>query len=382
LQAQSLTRIGTISKRTYWWSSKPTTSPEPRVDESKLALETSPHASPEVVDPAVTSNLVPPTPPSIPQSTVESAISQPPLVPIEPTALPLDSITEPLTNHAALALATIPASAIGRFYLPIGGIQHIFVGFSSLFPSLPAWEVILAGSFLIRAAVAPWAIDQMRASNKMTSIRPEMSVLQEDIKNAENPQKKQIAALKLQKLFKEHDIRPTRMIGNVIITLVPSLFSFFAVRRFCTADPAIPGMVTGGAGSLGWIGDLTMSDPTFILPAIAFVGFQAQMTVMQWEQAVPDKATWQAHLPNLLRVVMIVTTPVFAFLPSGVFVYFIGTAAWGIIQGLLLRVAAIRALVKLPPKVVNAVKPPSMVETFRKVRSWWAEKKRSATTGW
>jgi len=209
-----------------------------------------------------------------------------------------------------------------------------------------------------------------------------MTVLQDEIKNAENPQQKQIAALKLQKLFKEHDIRPARMMGNVIITLVPSLFSFFAVRRFCTADPAIPGMVAGGAGSLGWIGDLTMADPTFVLPAIAFVGFQAQMTVMQWEQAVPDKSIWQAHVPNLLRVLMIVTTPVFAFLPSGVFVYFIGTAAWGILQGLLLRITAIRVLLKVPPKVSSAVKAPLILETFRKVRSWWTEKKASVSTGW
>jgi len=110
------------------------------------------------------------------------------------------------------------------------------------------------------------------------------------------------------------------------------------------------------------------------------------MTVMQWEQAVPDKSTWQAHVPNLLRVLMIVTTPVFAFLPSGVFVYFIGTAAWGILQGLLLRITAIRVLLKVPPKVPpkvsSAVKAPSLLETFRKVRSWWTEKKASVTTGW
>jgi membrane protein insertase Oxa1/YidC/SpoIIIJ len=106
-----------------------------------------------------------------------------------------------------------------------------------------------------------------------------MTVLQDEVKTAANPQQRQIAAMKLQKLFKDNDIRPGRMLGNVAITLVPSLFSFFAVRRFCTADPAIPGMVAGGAGSLGWIGDLTAADPTFVLPAVAFVAFQAQMTV-------------------------------------------------------------------------------------------------------
>jgi len=368
--------------RNYWWSSKPKANPEPVSEDQKFGPETSPPASPDAIDPASPSETLISSPSISLQPSVEASVTQIPQLPVEVTTLPLDSIAEPITNHAALALATIPASAIGRFYLPIGGIQHIFVGFSSLFPSLPAWEVILAGSFLIRAAVAPWAIDQMRASNRMTFIRPQMSVLQDEIKNSENPQQKQLAALKLQKLFKENDIRPGRMIGNVMITLVPSLFSFFAIRRFCTADPAIPGMVAGGAGSLGWIGDLTASDPTFVLPAIAFVGFQAQMTVLQWEQAVPDKSTWQAHVPNLLRVLMIVTTPVFAFLPSGVFIYFIGTAAWGILQGLLLRIPALRVFLKVPPKPSDAVRPPSMIETFSKVRTWWSEKKQSATTGW
>jgi len=98
----------------------------------------------------------------------------------------------------------------------------------------------------------------------MTLIRPHMlAQLQEGIKSAKQPQQKELSAIKLQTLFKENVIRSGRMLGDVVIMVVPSLFSFFAVRRSCTAN--------------------------------------VQMTMMQWEQVVPNKPTLASACAHSVR---------------------------------------------------------------------------------
>lgn len=68
----------------------------------------------------------------------------------------------------------------------------------------------------------------------------------------------------LQNLWKEHGVHPLRMIKAPLIQAPVFITVFYALRRL--ADVPIPGFLDGG---LGWVTDLTASDPYFVLPVLS-----------------------------------------------------------------------------------------------------------------
>ncbi|KZT33532.1 hypothetical protein SISSUDRAFT_1054120 [Sistotremastrum suecicum HHB10207 ss-3] len=366
------------------WRSSPTLPAPATPPESVTDLET----IPKPPNSPTSSNISPDAP-------FDSFVEPPPASPVSaetiPDALslsePLTSLTpEPLVSTAALAISTIPPSALGRIWLPIGFIQYIFIGISTVLPSLPAWSIIVLGTFTLRMMVSPWYISQLRLTARTAQVQPQIlhwqAKIQDAARRGDQPSQ-QIAALQLRKVMKDNGVGPGKVLGNAMIMFIPTICSFFAVRRFCEVDPPIPGIITGGpgVGIPGLVENLAVADPTYVLPVLAFAVFQAQLTVIRWEQAPPIKDSWPHHMPNIMRFVMLLTAPLFAHLPAGVFVYFIASSLWAIIQGVVLRFEPLRSRLNIPDRpILNDT--PSFRETFVKIKEYFKSRTDEARSGW
>lgn len=67
-------------------------------------------------------------------------------------------------------------------------------------------------------------------------------------------------------LFKEKDVHPLRSLPSAGVQMFTGIIIFFAIRKMCMAP--VPSMTTGGMLTFS---DLTVADPTYILPVVALI---------------------------------------------------------------------------------------------------------------
>ena len=86
-------------------------------------------------------------------------------------------------------------------------------------------------------------------------------------------------------------------------------------------------------------------------------------------------------MPNIMRFMMVITGPVFAYLPSGLFIYFIASSVWSVVQGVLLRIPFVRRISGIPDREI-VTGGPSLKDTAVKIKDWVLEKRTEASRGW
>lgn len=123
---------------------------------------------------------------------------------------------------------------------------------------------ILVVTVLIRLLLLPLTLKQMRSSQAMQALQPEMVKLREKYKN--NQQKLQEETMKL---FQKNNVNPLAGCLPLLVQL-PILIAFFqAIMR----DEAI------NSASFLWM-QLGQADPTFVVPLLAAVTTYLQSLVM------------------------------------------------------------------------------------------------------
>ena len=160
---------------------------------------------------------------------------------------------------------TLASLGLGN-YTPVGLIQHL-LDFVHSTVGLPWWTAIVATTVCIKLAFIPCTLYARKHAIKMREIDPQVSKLKEKQKVfmlAGNVDLANHEKEKMKLLFKQHGVSP-------VLVMIPTIFQasvmisfFMAIRQMAYAP--VSSMMTGG--SL-WFVDLTMSDPTFMLPIIS-----------------------------------------------------------------------------------------------------------------
>lgn len=81
-----------------------------------------------------------------------------------------------------------------------------------------------------------------------------------------DPQAQQVVLGTLQKLMKENDVSPFRPLLMPLVQMPFFLAFFYSLRKL--ADLPLPQLKDGG---FGWVTDLTIPDPYFILPVTSMI---------------------------------------------------------------------------------------------------------------
>lgn len=141
---------------------------------------------------------------------------------------------------------------------------------------LPWFWTIVVGSALWRLFCVPWAIIGVQQSARLMPLQPQISELQKAVARSrlsQNPLELQRAALAMRRFYKDHNINP--MVGLASMIQLPVTFGlFFGVQKMCNLP--LEQLTYSG---VAFLPDLTVSDPTMILPLAMFVLVNAQIKV-------------------------------------------------------------------------------------------------------
>ncbi len=195
------------------------------------------------------------------------------------------------------------------------------------------WSIIIL-TFLINIVIFPLKHKSVMSMRKMQEVQPEMKAIQERYKHLKttDPDKQKMNQ-EVMALYRDKGVNPASGCLPMLLTM-PVLFAFYRLLSMS--------IEIRGEPFVGWITDLAVRDPLYILPA--FMG--ASMVVQQRMTPTPADPMQQ----KIMMFMPIMFTVMMAFAPSGLVLYWMTSNVLGIGQ----QVATNRIIG--PPKV-RTVRP-------------------------
>lgn len=126
------------------------------------------------------------------------------------------------------------------------------------------WASIAALTITLRLTLLPLIIRTLKHNVRLQAVQPQMTALFKrlaDAKKAGDTQAQQVVAGSLTNLMKSNDVSPFRPLLMPLIQMPFFLAFFWGLRSL--AQLPLPQLKEGG---FGWVMDLTLSDPYYILP--------------------------------------------------------------------------------------------------------------------
>ena len=172
-------------------------------------------------------------------------------------------LTEALISNVPAALQYGDMAALGLASWTPAGIIRWSMELLNVSTGMPWFWTIVVGSALWRLACVPWALKGLQVSARLAPLQPQIMELQKSItksKVSQNPLELQKATQAISRFYKAHDINP--LAGLVSMIQLPITFGlFFGIQKMCSL-PLEQLKISG----LSFIPDLTVTDPTMILP--------------------------------------------------------------------------------------------------------------------
>jgi YidC/Oxa1 family membrane protein insertase len=177
----------------------------------------------------------------------------------------------------------------------------------------PWWLSIVLLTVMVRAALLPLTLRQVRSVRAMQEMRPEMEEIRR--RHKDDRRKQQEAMMEL---YGERRINP--LAGYLpLLVQVPVFITMYQVVRI--HEETFPSFASGG---LLWFNDLTVYDPYYALPVIS-----AAILVAAQEVSASNVRSGQK---NMMRLLPIGFTAFIARFPTGLFVYWITSNAFTFAQ--------------------------------------------------
>ena len=207
------------------------------------------------------------------------------------------------------------AEFLGRIFGPLIGVIG---GALELFHSLgaPWWLSIVLLTISVRAILFPLTIRQVNNMRAMQELKPEMDEIRARYKD--DRQKQQEAMMEL---YRERRVNPLAGFLPILVQM-PVFITMYQVVR--SHEESFPSFASGG---LLWFTDLTRADPYFILPLLS-----ASILLAAGEVSARNVDPQQRRLMRLLPVAL---TAFIARFPAGLFVYWVTSNAFTLIQNLI-----------------------------------------------
>lgn len=236
----------------------------------------------------------------------------------EAVASTMSATQEAITEIAAQNADTIASvgmkygdlKAMGLVHFsPVGGLETILEAVH-ISTGLPWWATIAATTVAIRTMLVPFIVKLQGNTARLHNVKPQLERLTENMKLAK--ESNDTAALarfsaQTQELFAKNDCNP---IKSLILPLIqaPVMISFYLALRDMANLP-VPQFQDGG---LAWFTDLTIADPSYVLPVASSLGFLAIMELGSEAGGVAQPKM----MKNVMRVMAVAMVPLTMNFPS------------------------------------------------------------------
>ncbi|XP_045864264.1 mitochondrial inner membrane protein OXA1L [Meles meles] len=275
----------------------------------------------------------------------EAQVQGPPATP-SPTAVPEVASGETTDVVQAAAEQSFAELGLGS-YTPVGLIQNL-LEFMHVNLGLPWWGAIAACTVLARCLVFPLIVKGQREAAKIHNHMPEIQKFSTRIREAKlagDHAEFYKASSEMTFYQKKHDVKFFRPL-ILPLTQAPIFISFFIALREMANLP-VPSLQTGG---LLWFQDLTLSDPTYILPLVVTA---TMWGVLELGAETGVQSSDLQLMRNVFRVMPLAVLPITIHFPTAVFMYWLSSNMFSLVQVACLRIPAVRTILKIPQRVVH-----------------------------
>ncbi|KAJ3103352.1 Mitochondrial inner membrane protein oxa1l [Physocladia obscura] len=249
------------------------------------------------------------------------------------------------------SIGDLHALGLGSYYSPVGLFEN-FLEAVYLTTGLPWWATIATTTVFIRIALLPFVVKSQRTGAMMANLKPLIAPIQTELKAAQasGDRGKQAAVVKkMQNVYRENGINPFGSFWGFI--QMPVFMSmFFGLRAM--ADLPVPGFTTGG---FLWFHDLSVMDPTYILPIVASGTMLLVMDVGMENQAAGNAGQMET-MKNVFKGMIFISLPFTATMPAAVFMYWTTSNFLTLLQAHLLKDPSVRKALNIP-KMKNFANP-------------------------
>ncbi|MDP9424583.1 MAG: YidC/Oxa1 family membrane protein insertase [Actinomycetota bacterium] len=201
---------------------------------------------------------------------------------------------------------------LGRIFGPltdlISGVLEFFHAFGA-----PWWLSVVLLTVLVRGALLPLTVRQVKNMRAMQSLRPAMDEIR--ARHKKEPRRQQEA---MAELYREHKVNPLAGFVPLLIQMPIFIIMYRVIR---VHEETFPGFASGG---LLWFADLTKADPYFVLPVLSASLMMASGRISARNVAPSQRRT-------MLLMPLVFTAFIFRF-PAGLFVYWITSNAFTLAQ--------------------------------------------------
>ncbi|KAF8940895.1 Mitochondrial inner membrane protein oxa1l [Dissophora ornata] len=284
------------------------------------------------------------------------------------TATTASAISEVAAQNAetigqvAMKYGDLKAMGLVNF-TPVGGLETILEAIH-ISTGLPWIGTIMATTVIIRTALVPFIVKLQGNTARLHNVKPQLERLTENMKLAKETN--DTAALarfsaQTQELFAKNDCNPLKSLMLPLIQ-APVMISFYLALRDMANLP-VPQFKDGGAL---WFTDLTIADPTYVLPVASSLGFLAIMELGSEAGGVAQPKA----MKNFMRFMAVAMVPLTMHFPSAIFVYWMTSNTFTAGQIMFFKLPAVRRFFNIPqlinhPKPKVAGKQPGFLESFK-----------------
>ena len=269
-----------------------------------------------------------PPPPVDSERTLEGLVT---VVPDATLSAVMDAAASEGGRLAADKAAAV-AAGLPTGYGPVIGLTEILYQVEAA-TGAPWWTVIVGATVVTRAALLYPQGGVVRNNIVMANLKPEMERLGAAAKGK--------AQQAMVDMFKRHRVHPIKSLAGPLMQMPLFISLFFALRRLADFEPSL---ATGGAA---WFYDLTVADPTYMLPVASALTMLASIEASSAEAPTP------AWMKNMLRGMSVMSLAITYSFPAAVLVYWIPSNCMTIAQAFFFRSAAVKRYFDIPERVVH-----------------------------
>jgi len=192
---------------------------------------------------------------------------------------------------------------------------------------------ILAVTCAVRAVILPLAIRGQRASSRMAHLQPELAMMKKRYEALGTPSQAEQQAFgkNMQALFKRYEVTPFTALATPLIQTPMFIGMFFGMRKFPDLFPEVC-----ANGGLWWFTDLTVPDPTYILPIACGISFIATIESGK-DQMIDANPQHGPVIVNAFRAMAVVMIPVITSFPAAMLCYWVPNNFITMVQSITLR---------------------------------------------
>jgi YidC/Oxa1 family membrane protein insertase len=218
------------------------------------------------------------------------------------------------------------------------------------------WVLVVFG-VMVRIVTWPLNAKAMRAQMRNMAVQPQMQARMKEIqtRHAADPRKQQEEMVKM---YQELGVSPFSMMSGCLPLLIPMpvLITLFFVFQ---------GAIEFRGASFGWLPDLSLADPFYILPIFLVVS----MFALQWVSTKLSGMEQNAQMQTMMYTMPLMMGIFFWWMPSGLNLYYASTNVASLPQQLLIArerrraMEAQKAADAAKAKKPGAPKPPGSAGT-------------------